>query len=484
MLASLLLAACAAGPNFKAPGPPSASRYVAHLPVATASTPGVAGGISQHFTHGAPVAANWWHLFHSTTIDQLVATALEHNHDLKAAQAALKVAHEAVLAQRGVFLPSLAAGAATSRQRNSEALAPVPNFPLVPHAFQYNLFTPQLSISYAPDLFGLDRRTRESLQAQEQAVRYQALALRTTLATNVVVAAVDTAALREQIGATRRLARLERQGLALTQLRLDKGAASRLDVAAQQSQLAQTQASVPTLVKQAAVSQHALDVLLGVGPAHSAGAGLTLAELHLPTDLPLSLPSQLVVQRPDVLQARADLHAASAAIGIAAAERLPQFVLSANVGHTALRISHVFDSGTGFWGLAASLTTPIFDGGALLHQERAAKAAYVEAAQTYRSVVLHALQNVADTLVALHQDALALHAAAKADRATQTTLALTRLELAHGAVSGIELLVAEQGFQQAQIELVQVEANRFADTAALYQALGGGWWHQKEATGS
>ncbi|MDE2498536.1 MAG: TolC family protein, partial [Xanthomonadaceae bacterium] len=195
------------------------------------------------------------------------------------------------------------------------------------------------------------------------------------------------------------------------------------------------------------------------------------------------LPSKLVAQRPDVRQARANLHAASAAVGIAAAERLPQIELTANAGSTALAISKVFTSGTGFWGVTASLTAPIFEGGQLMHQERAAKAAYVQAAEQYRGTVLAAFQNVADTLVALDQDAKALQAAAAAERAAQTTRELSQLQLRHGYIGTFELLAAQQAYQQARIALIAAEANRFADTAALYQALGGGWWHHSELAG-
>jgi len=295
-----------------------------------------------------------------------------------------------------------------------------------------------------------------------------------------VVTAVQEASLREQLRATRKLVALGRKSLSLLRLRLQKGDASRLDVAAQQAQLAQLEAGLPALVKQQAQTRHALAVLVGAFPDQSPAPSFTLDDLHLPADLPVSLPSQLVAQRPDVRQARADLHAASAAIGIAAAERLPNIELTANAGSTALQIRNVFGSGTGFWGVAASLSAPIFQGGQLMHQERAAKAAYVAAAEQYRGTVLAAFQNVADTLVALDQDARGLHAAASAERAARTTLDLSNLQLRHGYISSVELLAAEQSYQQARMALVQAEANRFADTAALYQALGGGWWHHPE----
>ena len=476
---SLTLAGCAAGPDFKPPAAPKVAGYTARPPAPTATTPGVAGGASQLFVQGGDVPSDWWKLFHSQPLDALVAQALAHNHDLKAAQAALRAAHEDVLAQRGSFFPSVSAKFDASRTKASNILAPVPNFPAVPQEFLYSLFTPQLTISYAPDLFGMNRRTRESLKAQAQAARFQMLAVRTTLTTNVVVTAVQEAALRAQVGATRKSISIARRSLAILQLRFTKGDASKLDVAAQQTQLAQAEASLPALVKQQAATQHALAVLVGAFPSDAPAESFTLADLHLPQNLPVSLPSQLVAQRPDVRQARANLHAASAAVGVAAAARLPQLDLTANAGSTALAISKIFTSGTGFWGVAASLTAPIFEGGQLMHQERAAKAAYVQAAEQYRGTVLTAFQNVADTLVALDQDAKGLQAAAKAEQAARTTLDLSQLQLKHGYIGAFELLAAQQAYQQARIALVAAEANRFSDTAALYQALGGGWWHNK-----
>jgi NodT family efflux transporter outer membrane factor (OMF) lipoprotein len=476
VLAILALAACAAGPNFKPPAPPKARGYTAHPLSATAATPDIPGGKSQRFEAGADIPGDWWKLFHSQELDALVSEALKNNHDLKAAQAALQAAHESVLAQRGTFLPSVSASFDASRQHDPSTLGSTPSS----GAYEYSLFTPQLAISYAPDLFGLDRRALESMKAQEQAVRFQMMAARTTLATNVVATAVEEASLHEQVTATRELVQLEKKSFDILQLRFEHGDASKLDVAAQQSQLAQTEAGLPALVEQLAATHHALAVLVGEFPDHVLTQSFTLADLRLPANLPLSLPSQLVEQRPDVRMARANLHAASAGIGIAAAERLPQIQLSAEAGSTALAISRVFESGTGFWGIAASIAAPIFQGGQLMHQERAANAAYVEAAEQYRQTVLTAFQDVADTLVALDQDAKALQSAATAEQAAKTALDLSQLQLKHGYIGTFELLAAQQAYQQARMALVQAEANRFADTAALYQALGGGWWHDKD----
>ncbi len=477
LLAALAVAGCAAGPDFEPPAPPSVHAYTEHPIGTTTATRGVAGGEAQSFHANTGIPSDWWTLFHSQALDSLVGEALKNNHDLKAAQAALRVAHEDVLAQRGTFYPAVSAGIAIGREQDPSAtLAPVP----ANNAFLYSLFTPQVLVSYSPDLFGLHRRTRESLKAQEKTARFQMIAARITLATNVVVTAVQEASLRAQVKATRQLVDLEKKSLGILNLRFRKGDASKLDLSAQQAQIAQTETDLPTLVKQLTATRHALAVLVGDFPDEPPTETLALSDLQLPRNLPLSLPSQLVAQRPDVRIARANLHAASAAIGIAAAERLPHLDLTADAGSNALTLSNLFTSGTGFWGIFASLFAPIFEGGQLAHHESAAKAAYVEAAQQYRGTVLHAFENVADTLVAIGQDAKSLKAAAMAESAAQTTLSLSRLKLRHGYIGSFELLNAEQAWQQAKIGLVQAEASRFADTAALYQALGGGWWQRRE----
>jgi NodT family efflux transporter outer membrane factor (OMF) lipoprotein len=475
-----LLAGCAVGPNFEKPAAPKVDSYVAQPLAATASTPNVQGGEAQRFDLGADLSGDWWTLFHSKQLNTLIELALANNHDLKAAQAALKVAHENTLAQRGGYFPSVGVGFTASREHDpGAALAPVPSN----NAFLYNLYTPQLSISYTPDVFGLNRRTVESLRAQEQSTRFQMLATYTTLTSNVVVTAIQEAATRAQIAATRELIADDTKMLQLLQYQSDKGYASGLDLAGQQSQLAQAKAALPPLIKQDAQLQDQLAVLTGRFPSEMPAQHFELADLQLPQDLPVSLPSTLVEQRPDVRQAQADLHAASAQIGVAIANRFPNFTLSANKGNTALAIADLFKAGTGFWNIAADIAAPIFEGGTLKHQERAAKAAYTQASEQYKSTVLTAFQNVADTLVALQQDAVALSAAADAERAAKATLEIAQQQARDGYTSDLALLTAESDYQQARIALIQAQAGRYADTAALFQALGGGWWHRTDLDG-
>jgi NodT family efflux transporter outer membrane factor (OMF) lipoprotein len=475
---ALLLAGCVVGPDFKTPAPP-APGALGPTPATTASAPAALAGAPQRFAAGGEISRQWWTLFHSEPLDALIDRALAENPDLKAAEAALRAAHEGVLAQRAAYLPTVTAGVSASRQRQSGVLAPVPNA----NIFEYSLITPEVSVSYAPDVFGLNRRTVEALAAQEQAVRYQEVAAYTALTANVAVTAIQQASVQEQLRVTRELIDTETRLLEILQYQHAKGYASGLDVAAQKAQLAQTQATLPPLVKQAAQLHDQLATLVGAFPANAPADTLRLADLQLPQDLPFSLPSTLVEQRPDVMQAEANLHAASAEVGVAVANRLPNLELTGNAGSTALAISQLFQPGTGFWTVGAALTAPIFDGGALLHKERAARAAYDQAAQQYRSTVLAAFQNVADVLAALEQDAEALKAADASADAARTTLEGAKVQLKDGYIGYPALLAAEQAYGQAELGLVQAEASRFSDTAALFQALGGGWRRSPTARG-
>ncbi|MEA3061605.1 MAG: hypothetical protein QOJ94_1386 [Sphingomonadales bacterium] len=479
---ALLLGGCVVGPNFKRPAAPDVPRYTAApLPAATVATPGVPGGEAQRFASGADIPADWWTLFHSPALDALVRQALANNPNLKAAQAALLAAHENSRAQHGAFLPQVSAGLGITRQRDpSGALAPVPSN----NAFLYTLVTPQLSVSYVPDVFGLNRRTAEAAAAQEEASRFEMIAADIALSANVVAAAIQLASLEDQVDATRALIDIDRKMLAITGYQKSKGYVGGLDVAAQQAQLAQLEASLPPLVKQIDQQHNLLATLTGHFPGEAPVEKFALAGLTLPQDLPVTLPSALVAQRPDVLQAQANMHAASAQVGVATANRLPNITLTANAGSTALAIGQVFGPGTGFWNLGAALLAPIFDGGTLKHQQRAAKAAYTQAAEQYRATVLTAFQEVADSLTALDQDARTLKATVAAADAARKTLDLSRLQYKDGYAGYLAVLSAEQGYQQARLALVQAEASRFADTAALFQALGGGWWRRTDLEGN
>ena len=475
ILALLITAGCAVGPNFKKPSAPNVPGYTPMPPTTTSSSPEVPGGEAQSFAQGRDIPGDWWTLFHSKALNDLIERSLKNNPDLKSAQAALVVARENVLAQRGAYYPSVTGSFSATRAKTSEEISPVPSFT----TFQYSLFTPEVSVSFVPDVFGLNRRTVESLKAQQEQARFVVAATNITLSSNVATAAIQEASLRAQIDATNELIKINTDMLHVLQHQFIAGYVGRLDVAAQEAQLAQVVATLPPLLKQLAQERDLLSVLSGGFPSEEVEK-FELSSLQLPQDLPLSLSSKLVEQRPDVRQAEENLHSASALIGVARANRLPNLTLTGDIGSMALAFSSLFAAGTGFRDITAGITQPIFQGGTLLHRERAARAAYVQAEEQYRSTVLTAFQNVADTLHALEQDADGLKAAAAARDAAKVTLDLTSRQMQVGYVSYLALLNAEQSYQQTVINLVQAQSNRYADTAALFQALGGGWWNRAD----
>ena len=458
----LSLTACAAGPDYHRP--------------ALAGSAGVGAAADQpQLVAGTEVSADWWSVFHSADLDALVAQALRNNPTIAAAQAALRAAREQVKAQRGAYFPSVSASLQPSRAR----FAPVLASPLQSGSDLYTLTTTQVSVSYAPDLFGANRRAVESLAAQADQQRFELEAARLTLATNVVLAAIQDAMLRAQIQETETIVADQRQTLASFQRQLALGQASQADLAAQQALLAQSEAGLPPLQKQFQVNRDLLSALVGRTPAEPVDVRFAFNALALPDRLPLSLPAQIVAHRPDVRIAEAQLHAASAEIGVAAAARWPNLDITAAAGSAALSFTPAFGGGNTFWSLGATLTQPVFDGGTLLHRERAARAAYDQAAAQYQGVVVGAFQNTADVLHALATDADAERAAETAAAASQRSLEIARRQLGLGDISRLGLLSAEQSEAQARLALLQARANRYDDVVALFQALGGGWWSRE-----
>jgi NodT family efflux transporter outer membrane factor (OMF) lipoprotein len=419
----------------------------------------------------------WWELFHSQPLTDLITRALAANPDLQAAQAALRQARENVYGQESNFFPSVAANFTPSRNKTATGSLSPATASGNPY---YSLYTAQLNVSYNPDVFGLNRRQVESMVALSENQRYQLEATYLTLTSNLVTAAINEASLRGQIGATQDIIKLETDLLGILQKQLDLGQIAKVDELAQESALATAQATLPPLQKQFDQQRDQLAALTGQLPSTVVAETFDLASLHLPEELPVSLPSKLVEQRPDIQQAEQNLHSASALIGVAVANRLPLVNLSAQFGSEALAFNALFTPGNGFGTLAASITQPLFDGGILLHRERAARAAFDQAEAQYRSTVITAFQNVADALRALQADADAVRVATAADRAASATLAITRDQLRLGAVAYLSLLNAEQAALQAKLTLVQATATRLADTAALFQALGGGWWNRTD----
>jgi NodT family efflux transporter outer membrane factor (OMF) lipoprotein len=475
------LTACAVGPNFKRPPAPTAADY-GTAPVAgtTAQSPAT-GGTEQRFVAGLDIPGQWWTLFESPKLTALIEDSLRANPDITAARAALRQAQDLYKAQRTSFLPTVQGSFDATRAKN--ALATIANPTSLPQTNPYyNLYTAQLSLSYSPDVFGGLRRSLEASRAGVAATRYELIATYVTLSSNVVTTAVEEAALRGQIASTERLLELERKLTETVRGQRGIGTASDLDLLAQQALEAQTAATLPPLRKQLGLTRDALTALLGRLPSEEPAETFRLEELTLPRELPVSLPSKLIEQRPDVRQAEENLHAASAGVGVALANMLPQFEITADTGSAALTIGKLFTPYTGFWDVGASLTQTLFDAGALIYRHRAADDALDEAAAEYRAAVILACQNVADTLRALKEDADALKATADADRAAKASLDLAVRQHEIGTLSVVALLNAEATYQQAEIALVQAEANRYADTAALFQALGGGWWNLPGAT--
>jgi len=461
-----LLTGCAVGPNFKRPAPPASSDY-GSAPITDIGT--------QRFAVDLDIPSQWWALFQSPKLNQLVEAALKGNPNVGSAQAALVQAHELYAAQRASFFPSIGAGVNGDRSKFPPATL---TSPTTAPSTVYSLFTAQLTLSYAPDIFGGTRRAVELAQAQEQSARFQLEATYLTLSSNVVVTAIQEAALRGQIEATQRLFELQRQLTEKVKQQRALGTAGDLEVLAQQALEAQTAQTLPPLQKQLGQSRDALTALLGRLPADEPTQTFRLDDLTLPTDLPVSLPSKLIEQRPDVREAEANMHAASAAVGVSVANLLPQFALNADWGSNALKLQDLFSPYTAFWDLGASLTETLFDGGALIHKHRAADAALDQAAAQYRAAVILACQNVADTLRALSADADALSASGNAARAAKSSLDLAQKQHNLGTIALVALLNAEQTYQQADLSLIQAQANRYADTAGLFQSLGGGWWNR------
>jgi NodT family efflux transporter outer membrane factor (OMF) lipoprotein len=473
----LMLAACTVGPDFERPRPPTSDRYTADpLPAVTVSAP-VAQGEAQHFLPGRDLPGEWWRLFRSPPLDALVKDAIKANPNLATAEAALRQAHELRLAGEGAFFPLVQGSLNASRNKTAATVSPA----TATGALYYNQYTALLAVSYVPDVFGGTRRMVEGLLAQEEAQRFQVEAAYLTLTSGLVAAALGEAGLRAQIDATTEIIRIQRDSLEILRRQFALGQVSGQEVAAQEAALAQAEASLPPLRKQSAQQRDLIAALAGRVPGDRSNARFEIVSLQLPADLPLSLPSSLVEHRPDIRAAEATLHAASAAIGVALAARLPQIMLNANGGRTVLSpltVASLFGPGTSFWTIAGSATQTIFDAGTLLHKERAARAAFDQAAAQYKQTVLTAFQNVADSLEALKSDADTLSAAVAAEKAATDALEIARRQLSAGAVNYLALLTAEGTYQTVLIARVQAEAIRLADTAALFQALGGGWWHR------
>ena len=477
-LALVGLCSCAVGPDFKPPAAPASTGFApaGQLAAQTTTAP-LPGGEAQHFVDGMDIPGEWWTLFQSPALNGLIERALKNSPSLQAAQAALRQANETVAAQRGSYYPSVSGTLESQRQKASGAAFGIPGFP---SSYFYNLDTASVNVSYTLDAFGGIRRQVEALNAQAEYERFALEASYLTLTANIVTAAVNEASLRAQVAATEQISGAQQTQLDIVVKRLSAGGASRVDVLAQQAALQSTLVSLPPLRSQLAQQRNQLAALVGSLPTDYAGNEFTLDSLTMPQDMPVSLPSKLVEQRPDIREFSALLHQATAQVGVATANMLPQITLSGSYGQSSAAFSTLFDPGSNVWSLIGSLTQPIFKGGQLVHQRRAAVAAAQEAAANYQATVINAFQNVSDTLYALQADADALAQQAAAEHTAADSLKLVQVQYKSGAASYLQVLSAQQTYQTAAVALVKARAQRFADTAALFQALGGGWWNRAD----
>jgi NodT family efflux transporter outer membrane factor (OMF) lipoprotein len=478
LAATTLLASCIpVGPDFLHPAPPEVSRYTQEPLGRQTSSTDAPNGAAQLFLRGRDIPQEWWRLFRSPGLNRLIERSLQSNPNLQSAMFALGAAQESVYAQEGKFFPFVQANFNPEREKSSGSLSPVTST----SAQLFNLYTAQVLVSYTIDVWGLNWRTVESLQAQADMQRFQVEAAYLTLTSNVVVAAITEASLRGQIDATNELISINTKMLDIMRRQLETGFANRSDVAAQEAALAQVEATLPPLRKALAQTGDLLAALAGGYPSEEPRETFKLSALQLPVDLPVSLPSQLIEQRPDIRAAEQMLHATSAQIGIATANLLPNFTINVNGGYTSTVLANLFNPANSFWLLSSNTTQTVFAGGALFHQLRGAKATYDQAAWVYKAAVIGAVQNVADVLRALQNDADSLKAARDFERAAKISFDLARQQMQTGNANVLLLLNAQQTYLQSEIAVVQARANRLSDTAALFQALGGGWWNRVEA---
>jgi len=476
---TVLPSACAVGPDFHTPEAPAVQRYTpAPLPGATEATlpQGESQGEAQRFVEGGEIPAQWWTLFGSQKLEQLIRQALAQSPTLAAAQAALRQAEQIRRAESGSGLPDLDAGLSVERRKFTGASFGQPGGP----GGLFTLYNASVSVSYGLDPFGQVRRRVESSQAQIDYQRFLLEGSRLTLASNIVTTVIQECSLRERIKATAAMIAAQEEQLRLVRLRMELGGAIRSEVLAQQAQLAQTRSTLPPLEKELALTRHRLAVLAGRPPSEAAALPeFELQELKLPLELPVSLPSELVRQRPDIRASEELLHQSSAEVGVATASLYPRLTITGDFGSQSSAPEKLFSAGTGIWSIGAGVLQPVFRGGELRARRDAAVAAYSQAEALYRETVLNAFQNVADVLKSLEFDARALKAQAEAEQAALSSLEVALTQYRVGAVNHLTLLDAQRQHQQARIALAQAKAARFADSAALFQALGGGWWQEK-----
>jgi NodT family efflux transporter outer membrane factor (OMF) lipoprotein len=460
-----LLAGCKVGPDFKRPDPLHVERYTAQRPQVES---GAAPGLDQQITWGEDPDREWWHLFHSDVLDSVVKSALEGNRTLVAANATLAQARELAGAQAGALYPQLAMTAGVGRQRyGAEFLGSFAK----PPPFNYYALGP--TVSYALDYTGGTARSVEQQYTLAEYQRQQLNAAYLMVTGNAVMQSLRIALAQGEIATVEAILEEDRQNRKLVQVAFEAGSVSRVDVLSAESQLASDATLLPPLRQELGVARHALSIILGRPPADAAPPEFALSQVTLPRNLPVSLPSELAHRRPDILASEARLHAATAAVGVATSNLYPRIVLTGSVGLQSTAVSNLFEGGSTAYGAAGSLTAPLFDGGTLRAQKRAAVDALQASAANYQQTVLEAFGQVADSLEALDHDAEQLDAQVHAQDAARENVDLTRKSYNEGNVGVLQILDAERLYQNARLGYVRAQAQRYMDTVQLFLALGG-----------
>jgi NodT family efflux transporter outer membrane factor (OMF) lipoprotein len=462
---ALSLGGCAVGPDFVRPTPPAAARYTRDTLRAEDAPK---SDTVQHFTLGQEIEGNWWALFHSDAIDQLVTQALDHNRTLAASMATLAQAQELALARAGSQYPQVNLTAGTGRQQYGDEF--LGGFAKIP-PFTYFAVGP--TVSYTLDYTGGVARGVEQQNALAEVEQHQRDAAYLTVTGQAVMQTLAIASVRAQIDTVETILVQDRDNLRLVQSAYDNGSVAREDVVSAQSQIANDMTLLPPLRQELAAAHHVLSVVLGRAPASELPNDVDLGQITLPLQLPVSLPSELAHRRPDILAAEARLHAATSAVGVAESNLYPKIQLSASVGQQSLKADQLFDRASNAWSIISGLTAPIFDGGTLRAERRAAVDAMRASAATYEQTVLEAFAQVADLLEGLDHDAEQLDAQDHAQQAAQSSLDLARISYKEGNAGVLLVLDAERSYQQARLGYVRAVAQRYLDTVQLFLALGG-----------
>ena len=461
---ALCVSDCTVGPDFVRPTPPSAVRYSTDT---LHGEEGPANDTAQHIALGGEIEGDWWTLFRSDAIDQLVKQAVDHNRSLVASMATLAQAQELALAQAGSQYPQVGLTAGVGRQQYGDQF--LGGFRIPP----YTYFAVGPTVSYTLDYTGGVARSVEQQYALAEVERHQLDAAYLTVTGQAVLQTLAIASARAQIATVEIILAQDRDNLRLVQTAFDNGSVSREDIVSAQSQIANDMTLLPPLRQDLVKARHALSVVLGRAPASDLPPDVDLAQITLPLYLPVSLPSELAHHRPDILAAEARLHAATSAVGVAQSNLYPKVQLSATAGQQSLKADQLFDRASNAWSIISGLTAPIFDGGTLRAEKRAAVDAMHASAAHYEQTVLEAFAQVADLLGALDHDAEQLDAQAQAQQTAQSSLDLARASYKEGNAGVLLVLDAERSYQRARLGYVRAVVQRYIDTVQLFLALGG-----------